>query len=386
VDYPKIAIIERTGKMCAPEQVHLPRELWKRGWLAESLDPQQAETHFDPLHYDLVVNRLSATSYDVDLAEPVFVRAKNWLEQAEKALGKNRVWNGAQAIQVDASKRRQQALFEKYQVGPLTQSFPDFASILEADGSAFHDRPVFLKLVAGGSGKGTLPFPSFQHLKNAIRSRSFPHQEEGCDFAALERACQRLQKNLCLLFADEPPHTVIVQQAISFDPEVEVFARFRELRPQPPMDRSRWVLRVEVWEGEVSFAAWMATTGTNYCHAEGCDAHRPQAMIRLADEQAPIPPLVRQLSIALAQDAHMRLAGIEWIREKPNAGEEGRWWAIDINGLSIMRTRYEKGVWQFKNGTEEGYLGQPTGEFYPWQRLADCLISRINESANSQLI
>jgi hypothetical protein len=348
VDRPKVAIIERTGETCAPEQAALHRELWNLGWQAESVDPQHVDARFNPQMYQLVVNRLSATAYDVDSDEPVFVRARNWLVQAERDLGAKKVWNGENALLVDSSKLRQQALFDRHGVGPRTQSFSTLDAVRTADGSEFGDRPVFLKLVAGGSGKGTLPFPSFAALQLAIKAGVFPNTDGESDFPKIQQAVERLRKNLQVLHPNDPPNTVIVQEAIDFDPHVEVYQRFLNLVPTPPLDRSRWVLRVECWDGAFSFGAWMATTGTNYCHAQGCDIHRPQSVIRLAD--------------------------IEWIREKAKLGREGRWLAIDINGLSIMRTLYKQGVWEVKNGSEERFEGDSSGEFLPWRRLAERLV------------
>jgi hypothetical protein len=351
VSEPRIAVIERTGAACAPEQAKLGEELRALQCRPESIDPQLPDARFDPRDFDLVVNRLSASSFDVDSPEPVFARAVRWLTEAEATLGASRVFNGPTAQRIDASKIAQQKLIDARGVGVATRAYRDFAAIVPDDSSPFGDRAVFLKLAAGGSGKGTLPFLNFAHLRRALRERSFDDVDEQTKYAALEETRQRLARNLRALNpADEAPDTVVVQETIDFDPEEAVFRRFRELRPPATaLAGARWVLRAECWDYAFRFGAWMASTGTNFCHANGCSLHRHQEVARFAES---VPPEVSACSVALARDAGMRLAGVEWIRDRA-----GDWRVIDINSLSIMRTEYRVGSWEIKDGDRVTFDG-----------------------------
>lgn len=341
----RVALVETPGKYAA-EQRSLHALLAARGCGVAVFDPQAAAA-FDPRGFDLVVNRLSATAYDRP-GPPVFATARDWLARAEAELGADRVVNGAAAVLADTSKVVQDDLLRPFGVAPLTVSFPSLAALRDAP--AAPPGRVFLKLASGGSGSGTRPFGDFDEIRREPFDAAFRATEA------------RLTENLRALHADPRLwHTVVVQRAVEHDPDEPVYRDLARQLPGLDAAAARWVLRVECFGGRVRFAAWMARVGTNFCHAGVCSVGQPAEVVRLADATCPVPESVRDATERIAAAAGMRQAGVEWVRD---AG--GRWFVIDVNGLSIFRT--------------DPYPNDPTG-FRPWDALADHLAALAGGAA-----
>ena len=234
---------------------------------------------------------------------------------------------------------------------------------------------VFLKLAAGGSGTGTLEFPSFEGLQEAIRAQSFgplPPPQTGDKYPVFAALLDRLRQNFQNLITIAP-HTaenaafpLVVQGAVGLDPDEAVYQALVTSEAYLSSNRHpvRWVLRVEIIGGEFAYGAWMAATGYNFCQAGACSVHeRSFDAVWMADGEHPVPPEVVAWSLEIAHAAGMPLAGLEWIRD-----QWGNWRMIDLNGFSIYRLSYE-------NDTRPDHE-----KLYPWKKLADYLADCASES------